>query len=80
MWCPRQRPSSAPTSWPSRPSCAPPSRLADKRVARLKELADTVPRKDIEAAESELPAWPSAWRPWAAGLATREALVAPCRA
>jgi cobalt-zinc-cadmium efflux system membrane fusion protein len=27
--------------------------LADKRVARLKELADTVPRKDIEAAESE---------------------------
>jgi cobalt-zinc-cadmium efflux system membrane fusion protein len=28
--------------------------LAEKRVARLKELADTVPRKDIEAAESEL--------------------------
>ena len=27
--------------------------LADKRVARLKELADTVPRKDIEAAETE---------------------------
>ncbi len=27
--------------------------LADKRVARLKELADTVPRKDIEAAEVE---------------------------
>ncbi|MBL8364490.1 MAG: efflux RND transporter periplasmic adaptor subunit, partial [Comamonas sp.] len=26
--------------------------LAAKRVARLKELADTVPRKDIEAAES----------------------------
>jgi cobalt-zinc-cadmium efflux system membrane fusion protein len=38
--------------------------LADKRVARLKELADTVPRKDIEAAESEAPAWPSASPPW----------------
>ena len=40
--------------------------LADKRVARLKELADTVPRKDIEAAESEAPAWPSASPPSAA--------------
>jgi hypothetical protein len=28
--------------------------LADKRVARLKELADTVPRKDIEAAVARL--------------------------
>ena len=27
--------------------------LADKRVARLQELSDTVPRKDIEAAQSE---------------------------
>jgi hypothetical protein len=51
--------------------------LADKRVARLKELADTVPRKEIEAAESEAPAW----RPHRCrrhrGLATREALLAP---
>jgi cobalt-zinc-cadmium efflux system membrane fusion protein len=40
-------------------------------------LSDTVPRKDIEAAESEQPAWPSAWRPLAAAWHTREALVAP---
>ena len=51
--------------------------LADKRVARLKELADTVPRKDIEAAESESASLAARIAAIGAGLATREALVAP---
>jgi hypothetical protein len=51
--------------------------LADKRVARLKELADTVPRKDIEAAESEAQALTDRIAAVGAGLASREALVAP---
>ncbi len=51
--------------------------LADKRVARLKELADTVPRKDIEAAESEAQSLAERIAAVGAGLATREALVAP---
>jgi membrane fusion protein, heavy metal efflux system len=51
--------------------------LADKRVARLKELADTVPRKDIEAAESESTSLAERIAAIGGGLATREALVAP---
>jgi len=51
--------------------------LADKRVARLKELADTVPRKDIEAAESEAASLTERMAAVGGGLATREALVAP---
>jgi cobalt-zinc-cadmium efflux system membrane fusion protein len=51
--------------------------LADKRVARLKELADTVPRKDIEAAESEAASLAERMAAVGGGLATREALVAP---
>ncbi len=51
--------------------------LADKRVARLKELADTVPRKDIEAAESEATSLAGRIAAVGAGLATREALLAP---
>ncbi len=51
--------------------------LADKRVARLKELADTVPRKEIEAAESEAASLAERLSAVGAGLATREALVAP---
>lgn len=51
--------------------------LADKRVARLKELADTVPRKDIEAAESESASLTGRIAAIGGGLATREALVAP---
>ena len=51
--------------------------LAAKRVARLKELADTVPRKDIEAAESELQSLTQRLGAVGAGLATRDALVAP---
>ncbi|MFN8896212.1 MAG: efflux RND transporter periplasmic adaptor subunit, partial [Betaproteobacteria bacterium] len=51
--------------------------LADKRVARLKELADTVPRKDIEAAESEAQSLAERIAAVGTGLASREALVAP---
>jgi membrane fusion protein, heavy metal efflux system len=51
--------------------------LADKRVARLKELADTVPRKDIEAAESEAASLAARMAAVGGGLVSREALVAP---
>ncbi len=51
--------------------------LADMRVARLRELADTVPRKEIEAAESEAASLAARIAAAAGGLAHREALVAP---
>jgi membrane fusion protein, heavy metal efflux system len=51
--------------------------LAEKRVARLKELADTVPRKDIEAAQSEATSLAERAAALAAGLDSRDALVAP---
>jgi membrane fusion protein, heavy metal efflux system len=51
--------------------------LADKRVARLKELADTVPRKDIESAESEAASLAERISAVGGGLATREALMTP---
>lgn len=51
--------------------------LADKRVARLQELADTVPRKDIEAAESEATSLTQRIAAVGGGLSNREALVAP---
>ena len=51
--------------------------LADKRVSRLKELADTVPRKDIEAAESESASLVERIVAIGRGLTTREALLAP---
>lgn len=51
--------------------------LAERRVARLKELADTVPRKDIEAAESELQSLSARLAAVGAGLSQRDALVAP---
>lgn len=51
--------------------------LAQKRLARLRELSDTVPRKDIEAAESELASLSARSAAIGAGLAGREALVAP---
>jgi membrane fusion protein, heavy metal efflux system len=51
--------------------------LAEKRAARLKELSDTVPRKDIEAAESESASLTDRISAVAGGLAPREALVAP---
>jgi cobalt-zinc-cadmium efflux system membrane fusion protein len=51
--CRRRHPSNARTSRAQLAELRAAKSLADKRVARLKELADTVPRKDIEAAESE---------------------------
>jgi hypothetical protein len=51
--------------------------LADKRVARLQELADTVPRKEIEAAESEVASLAARIAAVGGGLSTREALMAP---
>jgi cobalt-zinc-cadmium efflux system membrane fusion protein len=51
--------------------------LAEKRVARLQELADTVPRKDIEAAESELLSLTGRLHAVGVGLSNRDALVAP---
>lgn len=51
--------------------------LAEKRLVRLKELADTVPRKDIEAAESELASLKGRLQAVGAGLSGRDALIAP---
>lgn len=51
--------------------------LAAKRLARLRELSDTVPRKDIEAAESELASLGARANAVSGGLGAREALVAP---
>lgn len=51
--------------------------LAEKRFARLKELADTVPRKEIEAAESELASLGARSSAIGGGLNARDALVAP---
>lgn len=51
--------------------------LAEKRVARLKELSDTVPRKEIEAAESELASLRARVSAVGGGLSNRDVLVAP---
>lgn len=51
--------------------------LAEKRLARLNELADSVPRKDIETAESEIASLAERIAALGAGLANRDALVAP---
>jgi cobalt-zinc-cadmium efflux system membrane fusion protein len=51
--------------------------LADKRLARLRELADTVPRREIEAAESEAASLAERAAAVAGGLGSREALLAP---
>ena len=51
--------------------------LAERRLARLKSLSDTVPRKDIEAAEAELASLGARASAVDAGLTGREALVAP---
>lgn len=51
--------------------------LAQRRVARLRELADTVARKDIEAAESELHSLQGRLAAVGAGLAQRDPLLAP---
>ncbi|WP_418649030.1 efflux RND transporter periplasmic adaptor subunit (plasmid) [Thauera butanivorans] len=51
--------------------------LAEKRLARLKELADTVPRKEIEAAESEVASLAARSRAIGGGLNARDVLTAP---
>ena len=51
--------------------------LAEKRLARLRELADTVPKKDIDAAESEVASLKGRIAAVGTGLSGREALVAP---
>lgn len=51
--------------------------LAEKRLHRLQELADTVPRKDIEAQESELASLQGRIAAVGEGLSGREALRAP---
>lgn len=51
--------------------------LAEKRLARLRELSDTVPRKEIEAAESELAGLAGRIAAIGGGLSDREALMAP---
>lgn len=51
--------------------------LAAKRLARLHELADTVPRKDIETAESEVASLQARIGAVGGGLQARDALVAP---
>jgi hypothetical protein len=51
--------------------------LADKRIARLQELADTVPRKEIEAVESEAASLAARIAAVGRGLSNREVLLAP---
>ena len=51
--------------------------LAGKRLARLRELSDTVPRKDIEALESEVESFGARHAALTAGLSARDTLVAP---
>lgn len=51
--------------------------LAQRRLVRLRELSDTVPRREIEAAEAELESLDGRLRAVQAGLATAEPLVAP---
>ena len=51
--------------------------LAEQRVARLTELSDTVPRKEIEGAQAEAASLAERIAALAAGLAGRDALVAP---
>jgi hypothetical protein len=51
--------------------------LAEKRLARLRELSETVPRKEIEAAESELASLRERAGAVNRGLSGREELVAP---
>jgi cobalt-zinc-cadmium efflux system membrane fusion protein len=51
--------------------------LAEKRLNRLRELADTVPKKEIEAAESEVASLKGRLAAVGGGLSGREVLVAP---
>lgn len=51
--------------------------LAHKRLARLKALEGTVPRKDIEEAASEVNSLSARLKATSTALTTREALIAP---
>lgn len=51
--------------------------LAERRLARLQELADTVPRREIEAAESEVASLNGRIAAIGGGLSGRDALLAP---
>lgn len=51
--------------------------LAEKRLARVKQLEGSVPQKEIEAAEIELASARERLAVVGAGLSSREALVAP---
>lgn len=51
--------------------------LAQKRVQRLRELAGSVPRKEIEAAQAELESLTARVKSIGASLETREPLLAP---
>ncbi len=51
--------------------------LAQRRAARLRDLSDTVPRKDIEAADSEVASLGARLRALDAGVAAGETLRAP---
>jgi len=53
------------------------ARLAGQRVSRLESLEGSVPRKEIEAARAELQSLSARERAIAAGIGTREALLAP---
>ena len=50
---------------------------AETRLARMRDLADTVPRKDIEALESEVASLGALAQAVGGGLSGREALLAP---
>jgi hypothetical protein len=51
--------------------------LAEKRQARLRELADTVPRKELDSVESEVLSLRARIAAVGSGLSGRDALVAP---
>lgn len=51
--------------------------LAEKRVARLRDLSDTVPRKELESVESELASLSARITALSAAVGARETLVAP---
>jgi membrane fusion protein, heavy metal efflux system len=51
--------------------------LAEKKLARQKELADTIPRKEIEATESEISSINARLNALSVGLSNRDILIAP---
>ena len=51
--------------------------LAEKRLARQKDLADTIPRKEIDATESEIKSVSARITAMSGGLDNRDTLVAP---